>query len=108
MSDVRLALVTAPAPEAAELARRLVEDRLAACATLFPGATSVYRWEGTVEEAQETVILLKTTSDRLQALRERVVQLHAYQVPEFLVIPVEGGFEGYLAWVRKETAEEAR
>jgi periplasmic divalent cation tolerance protein len=106
VSDVRLALVTAPAAEAPGLARRVVEERLAACATLFPGAGSVYRWKGGVEEAQETMLLLKTTSGRIEALRARVLELHPYELPEFLVVAVEGGLEGYLAWVRRETAEE--
>ncbi|MDT8342367.1 MAG: divalent-cation tolerance protein CutA [Longimicrobiales bacterium] len=102
---MRLVLVTAPGPEARLLARRVVEERLAACANLIPGVESVYRWQGGVEEAAETLLVLKTTAARVEALRARVRALHSYDVPEFLVLPVEGGLEPYLAWVRASVAE---
>jgi len=103
MEGVRLVLVTAPAREAAEMARTLVQERLAACVNLLPAVTSVYRWEGAVEEARETLMVLKTSAGRVEDLRGRVVALHPYEVPEFLVVPVESGLEAYLAWVMTET-----
>lgn len=103
MEGVRLVLVTAPAREAAEMARTLVQERLAACVNLLPAVTSVYRWEGAVEEARETLMVLKTSAGRVEDLRGRVVALHPYEVPEFLVVPVESGLEAYLAWVLTET-----
>ncbi|HSG46937.1 MAG TPA: divalent-cation tolerance protein CutA [Longimicrobiales bacterium] len=105
MEEVRLVLVTSPAAEAPALARRLVEERLAACVNLLSGMASVYRWEGKVEEAEETLMILKTSAGRIRELRERVVALHPYDVPEFVVVPVESGLESYLAWVLAETGE---
>lgn len=103
--EVRLVLVTAPATEARGLARRLVEERLVACANLVD-VHSVFRWEGALEEQEEALLVLKTTRARLDALRERVVALHSYDVPEFLVVPVESGLEAYLGWVADETGGE--
>lgn len=87
------------------MARRLVEERLAACVNLLAGVSSVYRWEGKVEEADECLMVLKTSVERIGALRERVVELHPYDVPEFVVVNVESGLESYLAWVLTETGE---
>jgi periplasmic divalent cation tolerance protein len=103
-SDVRLVLVTAPLDEAPTLARHLVEERMVACVNLFPGITSIYRWKGQVEEARETVLLVKTTTARLEEVRRRVTQLHSYEVPEFLVLSVESGLDAYLGWVADQTA----
>ena len=96
-------LVTAPTPErAAELARALVEERLAACGNVVPGVRSIYRWEGKVEDEAEALLVLKTTRARFEALRDRVLALHPYQVPEVLALRVEAGSERYLAWVAGE------
>jgi periplasmic divalent cation tolerance protein len=86
--------------EANRLARTLVEERLAACATLIPSVRSIYRWEGEVEDATETLILLKTGSDQIDVLKERLHALHSYKTPEFLVLPVESGSCGYLEWLQ--------
>ena len=102
---IRVILMTAPADAALTLARSLVDERLAACVNLLPGMRSVYRWEGAVEEATETLMILKTAPGRVDALQERMVALHPYDVPEFLVLPVETGLPEYLAWVRDETRE---
>jgi len=85
--------------EAARLAGTLVEERLAACATLIPTAESIYRWEGQIESSTETLMLLKTAPDQLAALEARLHELHSYQVPEFLVIDVESGSRPYLDWL---------
>ena len=102
--DVRVVLVTAPAEEAAALARAVVTERLAACVNVVPGVRSIYRWEGEVQDDVEALLVIKTTEARLEALVERVNALHSYDLPEVLALPVAGGSPAYLAWV----AEEAR
>jgi periplasmic divalent cation tolerance protein len=102
--DVLLVLVTAPSAEkAAELARALVEERLAACGNVVPGLRSIYRWEGAVHDEAEALLLLKTTRARLEALRARVVELHPYEVPEVLAFAADAGSAPYLAWVADST-----
>lgn len=97
-------LVTAPsADEAAELGRVLVSERMAACASVLPGIRSIYRWEGKVQDEPEVLLLLKTTRARFDALRDRVLALHPYQVPEVIALPVEAGSTKYLEWLARET-----
>jgi len=99
--SARVVLTTAAnAEEAERLARTLVEERLAACATLVPGVRSIYRWEEKIETSAETLLLLKTGMEQLAALETRLHELHSYQTPEFLVLPVEGGSRGYLEWLQ--------
>jgi periplasmic divalent cation tolerance protein len=103
-TDAVVVLVTAPsAGKAAELARALVEERLAACGNVVPGLRSVYRWNDAVQEDEEALLLLKTTRARLDALRARVVALHPYEVPEVIALPVEAGHAPYLAWIAAST-----
>jgi periplasmic divalent cation tolerance protein len=100
-----VALTTWPVDrDPAPFARALVEERLAACVNVLPEMTSTYRWQGATEEAAERQVILKTTSARVEALRSRVAALHPYDVPEFLVLRVVGGSEGYLGWVRQSCA----
>ena len=80
----------------------LVEQRLIACGTVLPAARSIYRWEGTVTEAVEVVVLLKTNAARWDALRSSVERLHPYQVPELLAVPVSHGLERYMSWLSNE------
>lgn len=84
---------------AARLAEALVEEHLAACVTCLPGATSVYRWEGSVQRDAEVALMIKTTAERLANLSARIEDLHPYEVPEVIAVPVAGGSERYLAWV---------
>lgn len=105
MTDVLVVFVTTPSAEvAAGLARALVEARLAACGNVVPGLRSIYRWEGKVEDEAEVLLLLKTTRERLPALRDEVLRRHPYQVPEVVALPVEGGSAAYLDWVRSQVA----
>jgi periplasmic divalent cation tolerance protein len=105
MTDALVVLVTAPTPErAAEIARAVVEERLAACGNVVPGLRSIYRWEGKVQEDAEALLVLKTTRARFEALRDRVLALHPYEVPEVIALPVEAGSARYLAWIGAETA----
>jgi len=80
----------------------LVEDRLVACGTVVPGAASVYRWEGTITEEQEVVVLLKTDASKWEALSAAVIERHPYEVPELLAFPVEHGTDLYLSWLTNE------
>ena len=99
--DVRIVLTTIGSEtDALRLARTLVDERLAACVNVLPVMVSVYRWKGTVEQDKEQQVVIKTSSDRLPALETRLRQLHPYELPEFLVLEVEGG-AAYQAWVRE-------
>lgn len=105
LPDVELAFVAAPDAEtAARIARTLVEERLAACVSVLPGVTSIYRWKDAVETTNEAVLLVKTRADRGPALEARVRELHPYEVPEIVRVGVSGGNPAYLEWVRTEAA----
>ena len=96
----RIVLTTASSvDEARRLARMLVDERLAACVSLVPSVESIYRWQGKVEEATETLLLIKTTAERLAHLETRMLTLHSYDTPELLVLPVEAGSAPYLRWL---------
>ena len=97
----RLVLTTTANPnEAGRLGRILVEEHLAACATLVPAVQSIYRWQGQVESSSETLLLLKTGPDQLAALDARLHQLHSYETPEFLVLAVDAASKPYLDWLQ--------
>jgi periplasmic divalent cation tolerance protein len=87
--------------DATAMARTLVEERLAACVNILPAITSVYRWQGQVEQSGEQQLLIKTTADAIERLEARLKQLHPYEVPEFLVIQADSGSTAYAAWVRE-------
>lgn len=106
-ADICLVLVTAPPSEAPGLARIVVEEGLAACANLIPAVTSIYRWKGEVEEDREALVVLKTARGTVSRLQARIEALHSYDVPEFLVLPVESGLPPYLAWVAAESGGRA-
>ena len=100
-SPARIVLTTTANPEeAARLGRTLVEERLAACASLIPAVQSIYRWQGAVESATETLLLLKTGVEQLAALEARLHELHSYQTPEFLVLTIEAASQPYLDWLQ--------
>ncbi|HET6413387.1 MAG TPA: divalent-cation tolerance protein CutA [Anaeromyxobacter sp.] len=102
--EALVVFVTSPSAEKAlELGRTLVEERLAACASLLPAIRSVYWWEGKVQEEGEALVLLKTTRARFGALRDRVLTLHPYQVPEVVAVEVAAGNPAYLEWIVGET-----
>jgi len=103
--DVVLVLSTVPDdPSAEAIARTLVEERLAACVNLLPPMPSIYRWQGGVERATERQVVMKTTRVRLDALEKRLAELHTYELPEFIVLPADGGTDAYLRWVREQVA----
>jgi periplasmic divalent cation tolerance protein len=106
MTDTQhvLILTTLPADaDAAAFASALVEARLAACVNVLPAMESIYRWEGAVERETERQIVLKTSTDRTDALWERVRELHPYDVPEFIVLPIVDGNDAYLRWIGDST-----
>jgi periplasmic divalent cation tolerance protein len=101
-----LCLTTVPDAETGErLAARLVEERLIACASLVPGLTSLYRWQGELAREAELLMLMKTPARLLERLEARLGELHPYETPEFLSVPVEAGAEAYCRWVMQETTE---
>ena len=107
MTDLVIVLSTvADDARAEELARTLVDERLAACVHLHTPMTSFYRWKGHVERDTERQLVIKTAADRLDALRARLTTLHPYELPEFVVVRADGGSEGYLAWVKDGTREQ--
>ncbi len=91
-----------------EFARSLVDERLAACVSVLPGVESVYRWDGVLQQSAERQLIVKTTEDRIESLRDRVHALHPYDTPEFLVLPVTTGSAEYLAWVAESVGEGDR
>ncbi|MBD3162118.1 MAG: divalent cation tolerance protein CutA [Candidatus Eisenbacteria bacterium] len=100
--DAVLALTTIGGLEdGRSLARGLVESRLVACVNLLPDLTSIYRWRGGIEEEAEILLLIKTTRDRLPEMRRWIDTNHPYEVPELLLLDVDGGSADYLAWLRE-------
>src|SRR5262245_40566768 len=100
MTDAVVVLVTAPtADKAAELARTLVEEQLAACGNVLPGLRSIYRWEGKVHDEPEALLILKTRASLFEEMRARIIALHPYQVPEVLRLDVADGHLPYLQWI---------
>ena len=101
IADCVLVLVTIPADSDTEaFARGIVETGVAACVNVLPPMQSIYRWEGEVETEVEQQVLIKTTHAAVPALWQRVRDLHSYDIPEFLVLPVIDGNEAYLKWIR--------
>lgn len=99
-----IALTTLPADGNAEqLAQQLVEEKLAACVSILPPMRSVYRWKDGIERADERQLLIKTTAERLTDLEARLRQLHPYDIPEFVVLPIIQGSAPYLSWLSDST-----
>ena len=100
---IRVVLVTAPDLAAARtLARRMVEGRMAACVNLLPAVESVYRWQGALESANEVLLVIKTSAERLAELEGFVAREHPYEVPEFVVLDPSHVGANYLAWLVRE------
>ena len=106
MSEPELVLVLTTLPadhDARSLASTLVEERLAACATILGEVHSVYRWEGKVTSDRERQLLIKTAASRAPALVARIKALHPYTLPEIIVVPTRGGLDAYVRWVCEMT-----
>jgi periplasmic divalent cation tolerance protein len=91
--------------EAQTIAQALVDARLAACVNIVGPIESVYRWKGAVEQSQEFLMLIKTTGDRFNAVRDRLRELHSYEVPELIQVPIENGLPEYLTWLADAVKE---
>ena len=99
-------VTAADAEEAEEIGRAMVEARLAACANVFPAMVPIFRWEGEIGEGTESVVILKTTGHRVDALIAAVEAMHSYDCPCAVVLPIVGGSKAFLDWISQETAEE--
>ena len=100
---MKIVLCTAPVEAARRLASTLVEERLAACVNVLPGIESIYRWQGAVETADESLLVAKASDASLAALMKRVAELHPYATPEIVAVDVAQVSPAYLAWVDAET-----
>ncbi len=106
MSDGIIVLTTFPdQPGAEQLARELVEKKLAACVNILPPMTSVYQWRGNVESGREHQLVIKTRRPLFKRIEALVGERHPYELPELLALPVQGGSRDYLAWIREVTDE---
>lgn len=102
--SILLAFATCPDEATARrIADTLVGEQLAACVNLLPGVQSVYRWQGKVERAGEVLILVKTTRQRFANLRERLLALHPYELPELIAVEIADGLPAYLDWIAAES-----
>ncbi|MEQ1772514.1 MAG: divalent-cation tolerance protein CutA [Burkholderiales bacterium] len=105
-NDVLLVLTNLPHREAAaELAKSLIAEKVAACVNILGACTSVYRWQGKIENAEEIPLLIKTTGARYAALEATIRRMHPYELPEIIAVPLAQGLSGYLQWVAEETRE---
>jgi len=100
-ADALVILVSFPAAEATAIARQLVAEGQAACVNQLPAVRSIYVWNGQLEQTDEVLLLVKTTVAGYPALERRVRELHPYEVPEILALPVAAGYEPYLQWLKR-------
>jgi periplasmic divalent cation tolerance protein len=108
VSERLLVLTTvARAEDAERIAEELVGRRLAACVNVLPGVRSIYRWKGAVERDEERLLVVKTRADRFEALRETLLALHPYEVPEVVAVSIEAGSEPYLRWLDESVGDLA-
>lgn len=104
-TDIRIVLCNCSPEESRELARQLVQDRLAACVNIIQGVTSIYEWQGKLCETSEHTLVIKTTAARYWALQRRIEQLHSYDVPEILEISCSDALLPYAQWVHGQVSE---
>lgn len=107
-TEFQLVLCTCPDQESANrIAERLVGGRLAACVSLLPGLTSVYRWQGAIQCEAEVLLLIKTVAGQFAALSEALRGMHPYEVPEIIALPITAGLTDYLSWIKTCTQPDA-
>jgi periplasmic divalent cation tolerance protein len=108
MTDKRIVLTTAGSEEeAGKIARQLVDRGLAACVNIVPRVTSVYRWQGKVEEAEEWLLVVKTTAAAFTKVHAAIVELHSYEVPECICLKIEDGSREYLQWIGESVSKDS-
>ncbi len=101
--NTKLIYVTAPShSEAERIAETVVNERLAACANILNGVTSIFHWEGKLCREDEAVLILKTADEKTAALTARIKELHSYECPCIVVLPIEGGNPAFLEWIQRE------
>ena len=109
MLETVVVLCSCSDPEAARrIAHALVEQRLAACVSILPAIESVYRWQEKIESANEALLLIKTASGHFAALQEKILELHSYDTPEIIALPVVAGLEKYLRWLGEQVSSPDR
>ena len=103
MAEIVVLVTTGSEEEAVKIGRALVEAKLVACANVIPTIRSIFQWEGKVEDERESLLVLKSQADRFDPLAQKVRELHSYEVPEIIALPIAQGTTDYLAWVRDMT-----
>ena len=104
MTDALLVFTTLPnADKAYEVAKVLVEEKLAACVNILPAVRSIYRWQDKLQDENEVLVMLKTRAENVERLKARILELHPYELPEVLAVPVESGYGAYLDWLNAQT-----
>jgi len=106
MSKYVVALTTCPMKISEELARVLVEKRACACVNIIPKVTSIYHWKDKIVEDNESILIMKTEAKKIDTLWEAVKEKHPYEVPEYVVLPIEWGSQDYLAWISRNVQTE--
>ncbi len=107
-SEIKFVYMTcADKDEARHIGRVLVESRLAACVNILDQMESLYWWDGAVQNDQETVLIAKTTTEKVPQLKKQVVSLHSYECPCIVSLPIDGGHEAYMEWIRTQVAGES-
>jgi len=87
--------------EAERMAKKIIGEKLAACVNIVPSISSTYRWKGKIERSRETLLLIKTSGEKLDKLIKRIKKLHSYEVPEIIALPIERGLPEYLKWLKE-------
>ncbi len=90
--------------EALSIAHKLLEEKLIACANVLDGGASIYRWQGEVQQASEVIMFAKTTQGKAEKAAKRIKELHSYDLPCVLILPVESGLPEFMEWVETETS----
>lgn len=103
MSAVLLYITTGDRDEAARIAATLVEERLIACGNVIDGMESIYWWQGRIERAKEAILIAKTDGRNVDLVTARIIELHSYDTPCVVALPIEGGNPEYLAWIENES-----
>ncbi len=104
MNEIVVFITTSKEDEAAAIARALVEERLAGCVNIIRGIRSIYRWQGNIEDDKEVLMIAKTQKKLFKALEKKVKELHSYDVPEIIAMPIAEGSKDYLKWLQDATA----
>ncbi|RME85779.1 MAG: divalent-cation tolerance protein CutA [Planctomycetota bacterium] len=103
--SIQILLITAPIEKGKDISHQLLEKRLVACVNIISEITSLYWWEGKIEEGKEALLVCKTTSEKIGEILQVLPSIHPYEVPEVLAVNIDKGFPAYLEWVQKEVGE---